>query len=97
MSAQHHHESGGSIDPENQRILNNMIQEMQGKRPRSWSQGRIEAEDDGDTHFAIAADVQNKIVRIQFTKPMTWLGFDSATARALAAKLIEKADQIDVL
>lgn len=62
---------------------------------RRWPQGRVSADDDGETHIAIAADPVYKIVRIQFTKPIEWLGFDAVTARNLAAKLIEKANQLE--
>jgi hypothetical protein len=62
---------------------------------RTWSQGRVAADDDGDTSIAIAADPIHKIVRIQFSKPMLWIGFDAKAARQLAAKLIEKADQLE--
>lgn len=70
------------------------MDEIAGTANRQWPQGRINGEDDGETAFAIAADLGNKIVRIQFSKPMSWLGLDAEAARKLAAMLLEKAAEI---
>lgn len=75
--------------------LQRFFYEMGGGKDRNWSQGRISGDDDGDTAIAIAADKQNKVVRIQFTKPIEWLGFPAEQARQLAAKLIEKAKELE--
>lgn len=83
-------------DPEMEARRQGMIDELSGKMPRSWPQGRISGGDDGQTHMAIAADLKAKIVRIQFTKPMDWLGLDPFSARQLAKMLIEKANQIEL-
>ncbi len=45
--------------------------------------------------MALAADHGNGIVRLEFGKPIGWLGLPSTEARALAAALTEKADEID--
>jgi hypothetical protein len=45
--------------------------------------------------MALAADHENGIVRLQFGKPVGWLGLPSREARELATLLITKADEID--
>lgn len=64
----------------------------QGKRPvkRTFSDGRIGADDDGDLAYLIAADPKRQIVRIEFNKPVSWLGLDRDSAEALRDKLTEK-------
>jgi hypothetical protein len=89
MSAQHHHSN-----PEEERLMRRFLDEAAGTANRQWPHGRISGEDDGETAFAIATDPQNKIVRIQFTKPMNWLGLDKDSALKLAAMLTEKAGEL---
>ncbi len=72
-----------------------MLDEIAGVSERKWPHGRVNGDDDGETAFAIAADPRYKIVRIQFTKPMNWLGLDVKSARQLAAMLTEKADELE--
>jgi len=57
--------------------------------------GKADATDEGELRMALAADHSNGIVRVQFGKPIAWLGLPSREARALAAVLIEKADELD--
>jgi hypothetical protein len=45
--------------------------------------------------MAIAADHGNSIVRLQFGKPIAWLGLPANEARQLAAMLMEKATELD--
>ena len=92
MSSPHH--SGETPNPDTQALFRRFIEEGMGTADRHWPQGRISGDDDGETTFAIAADPQTKIIRIQFTKPMMWLGLDADSARKLAALLLEKAIEI---
>ncbi len=57
--------------------------------------GKADATDEGELSMAIAADHQVGIVRVAFGKPIAWLGLPSGKARALAALLVEKADELD--
>lgn len=57
--------------------------------------GKADEQDEGELRMALAADRKNGIVRILFGKPIAWLGLPSTEARALAALLIEKADELD--
>ncbi len=57
--------------------------------------GQADANDEGELRMALAADHGNAIVRIEFGKPIGWLGLPSREARQLAAMLTEKADELD--
>lgn len=57
--------------------------------------GKANADDEGELAMALAADHSQGIVRVEFGKPVAWLGLPSAQARGLAALLIEKADELD--
>ena len=57
--------------------------------------GKISEHDEGELRFALATDHGNGIVRIEFGKPVAWLGLPSGVARQLAAMLVEKADELD--
>ena len=57
--------------------------------------GKADADDEGELQMALASDHGNGIVRIMFGKPIGWLGLPSVQARALAALLIEKADELE--
>lgn len=62
-----------------------------GKFPR----GLLNAGDEGELRMAIAADRANGIVRLDFGKPVAWLGLPAAEARALGSALLQKADEVD--
>lgn len=57
-------------------------------------QGRLNADDQGGLRMAIAADPLNSIVRVEFGKPVAWLGLDRATALALADNLRKHASAL---
>jgi hypothetical protein len=57
--------------------------------------GQADATDEGELRMALATDRRNGIVRIEFGKPIAWLGLPCREARALAALLIEKADELE--
>ena len=95
MGANHHSHDSTPMNDDQKALLDRLISEIKGTANREWPQGRVSGDDDGVTAFAIAADRDNKIVRIQFTKPMFWLGLDNKSARDLAAKLIEKAEDLE--
>ena len=54
-------------------------------------QGRLDKDDQGGLRMGIAADVRNGIVRVDFGKPVAWLGLDKATALGLADNLRKHA------
>lgn len=61
-----------------------------GDHPR----GKLHPDDQGGLRMAIAADARNGIVRVDFGKPVAWLGLDKATALALADNLRKHADSL---
>ena len=85
-----HHQSEKEQEAQ-RRLLNAFV----SKAIRASPDKRLWHEDEGESAFAIATDPQNKIVRIQFTKPMVWLGLSAQEARAMAKLLTEKADELE--
>ena len=62
-----------------------------GRFPR----GKADEHDEGELQMALAADIANAIVRIEFGKAIAWLGMSSIEARQLADLLVEKANEVD--
>lgn len=62
-----------------------------GKFPR----GQVDPSDEGELSLAIAADRGNGIIRIEFGKPIAWIGLPTKEAREFAALLLEKADELE--
>lgn len=60
-----------------------------------FPQGHVDADDEGELRFALAADHNQGIVRVIFGTPVGWLGLPATQARALARLLIEKANELD--
>ena len=87
MSIEHHR-------PEDFENQNRFFDEIANIAKRKWPGGRISGDDDGVTAYAIAADPENRIVRIQFTKPMCWLGLDIKSARKLRDSLDDKIAEL---
>lgn len=56
--------------------------------------GHLNADDQGELAFAVAADVTRKIVIIRFGKPVDWIGLGKREVTALADLLHEKAKQL---
>jgi hypothetical protein len=57
-------------------------------------QGKLNGDDEGGLRMAIAADQRNGIIRVDFGKPVAWLGLDKATALALADNLRKHAQSL---
>lgn len=88
MSIEHH-----SGDPLNEKFQD-FVNEIHGVAQRKFPKGRLSADDDGETTFVISTDRQHQIVRIQFAKPMVWLGLRYDNAIALAKELAERAGEL---
>jgi len=56
--------------------------------------GRLNADDDGGLKIGIAADKANGIVRVDFGKPVAWIGLDKTTALDLARRLTWHAEKL---
>ena len=57
-------------------------------------QGKLNADDEGGLRMAIVADKRNSVVRVDFGKPVAWLGLDRATALDLARRLTWHAEKL---
>jgi len=61
----------------------------------NYPRGKADDTDEGELQLAVAVDAQMAIIRIAFGKPVAWIGLPAQEARALAAMLTEKADELD--
>ena len=84
MSTPHHGDGRQS------ELMKRFVQQMDGKVNRAYPNGRVGADDEGELAFAIAADLEHQIIRIEFNKPVDWLGLDPSSAEALQDMLTEK-------
>jgi hypothetical protein len=60
-----------------------------------YPQGKLAPDDLGELTIAVIADYENQVVRVDFGKPVPWLGMDKASALSLARGIIAKAEQLD--
>lgn len=85
MGAAHH---GGRDEQE---MMRRLMDQLEGRAKRNYSEGRVGATDEGDLAIAVAADPAKGIVIIDFGKNLSWLGMGPEQAVHLAKMLIEKA------
>lgn len=64
-----------------------------GKFPK----GKLNADDEGELRFAIAADKERQKVLLDFGKSVKWIAMDPSLARDLAKQLIDKAELAESL
>jgi hypothetical protein len=57
----------------------------------TFPKGQLNADDEGAIKIGIAYDPVDKVVRIDFGTPVTWLGLPPDEARELANILLKKA------
>jgi hypothetical protein len=57
--------------------------------------GKMSDADEGELAVALATDVRNGVVRMEFGKPVAWLALPAAHARQFAQMLLAKADELD--
>lgn len=60
---------------------------------KNYPYGKLNQEDEGELTLAIR--VEGNAVRIDFGKPVSWLGLPPQEARGLAELLLKHADRID--
>ena len=71
-------------------LMKRFIEQAEGKSNRTYPNGRVGADDEGELAYAIAADPRHQIIRIEFNKSVDWLGLDKESAEALRDILTEK-------
>jgi hypothetical protein len=57
--------------------------------------GKLGRDDEGELTVAVATDVRNGVVRMQFGKPVAWLALPASTCRGWAKMLLERADELE--
>jgi hypothetical protein len=60
-----------------------------------FPEGQLTPEDEGQLEVAIAADPKRNVVVIRPRKPFKWAALEPPYVRALAAILLNKADELD--
>ena len=88
MSFPHH----GS--PEESRLLKAFREQEAGTAKREWPEGRIEGTDDGQIVFKLSSDPETGVIKVDFGKPVTWVGMSPNDAVQVAQLLIKHARSI---
>ena len=79
---------------EMERARKRLLDQIAGTAKRSYSDGRLGAEDEGDLALAISADKRTNSIIVNFGKPVKWLAFSPKQAVHLAETLIKHARSI---
>jgi hypothetical protein len=95
MGTSHH---GVPPDPEAEKrqreLMERFVAQAEGKAKRAYSQGRVNADDDGDLAMAVSADPVKQIVIIRFGKPVEWLGLHPKEVNGLINLLKNKLGEL---
>ena len=86
MSMSHHGEESGA--------LKRFIAELDGTAVREFPHGRAGADDDGAFAYALATDVTHGMIRMQFPKPIEWIGLDLQAAEQLRDELTARMPEL---
>lgn len=68
--------------------------QVAGRAKRTWSEGRIGPEDDGDLAFAIGPHPDKELIVIDFGKPVEFVAMPPQQAIEMAQALIKHARAI---
>lgn len=91
MSVQHHGASPFSEQPtEKLSIMKKFLEQVEGRARREYPQGKLGCDDLGSLAVAMAADPKAGVIRIDFGKPVEWIGLRLEDAEALRDMLTEK-------
>lgn len=72
-------------------IRRRLLDQLEGRAQRSYSEGRLGPDDDGDTAMAIGHDPAKKVVVIDYGKQVTWVGMPAEQAVKFAEMVIQHA------
>lgn len=67
---------------------------LSGKGAPKYPDGKMNPSDEGALLFQIGVDVQHKVIRIDFNKPVLWMGMNMESAMAFHKAF---AEQIRIL
>lgn len=59
---------------------------------KKFPDGKINANDEGELRIAIT--IENGVIMVYFGKSISWLGFDTETARKFGETLIKRSEEI---
>lgn len=90
MSTSHHHEGSGADGRNAPEVVQRFRDQLLGLNRRTYSDGRMAPDDDGDLTYAVAADLKHKMIRIDFGKPVVWIGLPPENVEQLIQILQEK-------
>lgn len=98
MSFQHHGENEPVMSDQLRKLFEDseaarkrLSEQLEGRAKRSWSDGRLGGEDDGDLAFAIGPHPEKELVVIDFGKQVEWIAMPPQQAVELAQALIKQA------
>lgn len=89
MSSSHHSEGHSQS-----KLIKRFEKQLSGLQERTWGRGRISGDDDGELAFVVSSGKTPGIVRVDFGKPVEWLGLPPQEAVELAQLLIKHARSI---
>lgn len=89
MSAEHHY----SGDPD---AVQRFVDQGTGTAKPAFPDGKVSEDDEGELAFAVATDLTAKIIRIDFNKPVHWLGLDVESAAKLKDLLAVKVAELRI-
>lgn len=90
MSFTHH-------SAEEQEARDRLLDEFLHKAREHHSDGRLNKDDKGDLSFAMATDPKNKVIILQFSKPIHWVGMPLKQAMAVRDLLNEHIEELSKL
>lgn len=93
MSTFHHGHPAGR-DNEQSEVMKRLLDQFEQRARREYPRGRVGSDDEGTLAFAIAADPEHGVVRLEFGKAVSWLGMEPKDAVKLAEMLIAKAREV---
>ncbi len=95
MSTSHHGEQGPRRrTAEEDAVMKRLLDQFEGRARRTWSEGCINSDDEGDLSMAFTADKEHGVVVIDFGKPVKWLGLPPEQVAKLVEILVEKAREV---
>ncbi len=83
-----------SRSAEEQALQDRLLGQFLGNAKPNHPDGPLNRNDEGELTVAFAADKQNKVVLVQFGKPVKWFGLPPDAAIKFGEQLIAKAKEL---
>ncbi len=74
--------------------MKRLLDQFEDRARRSWPEGRINSDDEGELAMACTADKEHGVVVLDFGKPVKWVGLPPQEAVRMAEILIAKAREV---